>query len=161
MKTVLLILGVAAVLSASDFSVEPDPDNVVASRLVGEWVAHVGLSNRLWSSDKRASTDTLVFRSDPSVASQVPEQYGEFFGGKQVYQAGYMGSGEQEHPFLLITFHGNPHVVVFRERGGDPFGDAESFNLFIARARNESDDLLFVGGDFNNQPFKSYEHKGE
>lgn len=40
---------------------------------------------------------------------------------------------------------------------GDPFGNGESFNVMLAVAKDKQDDLLFVGGDFNNQPFSAFE----
>jgi hypothetical protein len=43
-----------------------------------------------------------------------------------------------------------------RERNGDPHGDGESFNVMLARGKEEQQDLLFVGGDSNNQPFSAY-----
>jgi hypothetical protein len=61
------------------------------------------------------------------------------------------------HAFILIEMKGNPHVVYFRERDGDPLGDAESFNVMLAVAKDKPSDLLFIGGDFNNQPFTAYE----
>ncbi len=48
---------------------------------------------------------------------------------------------------------GNPHIFYFRERGGDPYGDSESYNVMLAPAKDRENDLLSVGGDFNNQPF--------
>jgi len=62
----------------------------------------------------------------------------------------------REHVFILIEHRGNPHVVWFRERGGDPLRDTESFNVMLAVGRERQNDLLFIGGDFNNQPFSAY-----
>ena len=36
-------------------------------------------------------------------------------------------------------------------------GDAESFNLILAPAKDKANDLLFIGGDFNNEPFVAYQ----
>ena len=44
----------------------------------------------------------------------------------------------------------------FREANGDPRGDAESFNLILAPGKETQNDLLFIGGDFDNQPFAEY-----
>jgi hypothetical protein len=74
-------------------------------------------------------------------------------GKLHVYAMGWMTAREKKHPFFLTALNGNPHVVYFRERGGDPLGDAESFNVMLAVAEDRKDDLLFFGGDFNNQPF--------
>jgi hypothetical protein len=38
-------------------------------------------------------------------------------------------------------------------------GDAESFNVMLAVAKESANDLLFIGGDFNNQPFSAYERQ--
>jgi hypothetical protein len=61
-----------------------------------------------------------------------------------------------EHPFILIEQAGGPYVVYFREAGGDPMGDAESFHLSLVPAKDTQNDALFIGGDFNNQPFAAY-----
>ena len=74
----------------------------------------------------------------------------------EVRLAGYLEMSGAKHPFILTTFQGNPHVFYFRERGGDPYGDSESFNVMLAPAKERKNDLLFVGGDFNNQPFVAY-----
>jgi hypothetical protein len=44
-----------------------------------------------------------------------------------------------------------------REKNGNPMGDGESFNLVIAPAKEKGQDLLFIGGDFNNQAFAAFE----
>jgi hypothetical protein len=61
--------------------------------------------------------------------------------------AGTLRMGDSEHVFLLTVRSGNPTVVWFRERGGDPCGDAESWNVMLVRAEAKPADLLFVGGD--------------
>ncbi len=161
-KLLVCLLGTSMALIAVDgLRVAPDAQNVVSSRLEGEWVKHVDLSARLWGNEQTPSTEPLVFRSDPSVASKVPEQYQAFIGEGQVFMAGTMTKRGTEHPFLLIQLHGNPYVLYFRESDGDPFGDAESFNLVVAPAKATANDLLFIGGDFNNQPFTAYERKSK
>ncbi len=67
-----------------------------------------------------------------------------------------MSRGGRRSPFVLTARSGNPHLVYFRPRGGDPLGDAESFNIALVRARTPAADLLFIGGDFNNQRFVAY-----
>ena len=64
-------------------------------------------------------------------------------------EVGFDGLALNEH-------HGNPYVFYFREKNGDPMGDGESFNLVIAPAKDRMKDMLFIGGDFNNQPFVAF-----
>lgn len=134
--------------------VEPDKENVVASRLEGDWQLDTAVTKHLTERDVKAGR-TFSFKSDPSVAAKMPKLPVD----KRVYMAGIMtvkDGKSREHLFILIENQGNPHVVWFRERGGDPLGDTESFNVMLAVARDRQNDLLFIGGDFNNQPFSAY-----
>jgi hypothetical protein len=136
--------------------VQAEKENVVASKLEGAWQANADLWPRL--AGKGAPDKAIIsFKSDPKVAAKIPLRYLPFFEGKPVYMSGIMRRDTNEHLFILSTLNGNPHVIYFRPRGGDPLGDAESFNLFIAVAAETANDLLFLGGDFNNQPFYPFE----
>jgi hypothetical protein len=141
--------------------VQPDEENVVASRLEGEWRPEVALTERLTGGEQQnrgeSPSGTLSFRSEPSVATTIPAKYEEFLGKNRVYMAGMMTLGENEYPFVLIQNRGNPHIVYFRDRDGDPLGDAESFNVILAPAKDTRNDLLFTGGDFNSGPFRALE----
>ena len=132
--------------------VKADKDNVVASKLEGTWEPDVEVTARLGANSK----GRLSFRSDVNITAKIPAKYDAFLKGKQIYMAGVMTLIQKEHPFLVIEHKGNPQVVYFRERNGDPLGDAESFNVSVIVAKDTKDDLLFVGGDFNNQPFSAY-----
>jgi len=110
---------------------------------------------------------SFEFSIDADVAGKIPAKYDKFLKGKTIYLAGTMkvqrrrGGAAKGHPFVLITHKGNPHVVYFRPRGGDPMGDAESFNVALAVAKDKAKDLLLIGGDFNNQPFSAYERAAD
>jgi hypothetical protein len=137
----------------AELQVEPDKDNVVSSRLEGRWNVNASISTQLG----RNRGGAIEFRQDNSIVANVPQKYNQFLDAKTIYMAGILTMRETEHPFLLISHKGNPHIVYFRERNGDPLGDAESFNVMLAVAKDTQNDLLFIGGDFNNQPFTAYE----
>ncbi|WP_299626712.1 hypothetical protein [uncultured Tenacibaculum sp.] len=119
-------------------------ENIVASAIDGTWKS------------KKRSQEITVYK-DTSILNLIPKKYYKFLYKKAIYHAGYITLGnkdeKQQYPFLLIELNGNPHLVFFRKRNNEPYCDAESFNLFIARGEKKSEDKLFVGGDFNNQPF--------
>ena len=163
-----LVFAAAAVWAG--FRVDADKENVVASRLEGKWKLNVPLTQRLTGrkiSENEAKGRRFEFASEPSIAALIPDKYNKFLKGKQVFMAGKMkrrfGASEkpEERPFLLIQHRGNPHVVYFRPKGDDPMGDGESFNVMLAVAKDRINDLLFVGGDFNNQPFSAFERELE
>ena len=154
MRLATLAFAVALVSSNASWAelrVQADKENVVASRLEGEWTQDAELTQRLGGGDRGGR----IFKNDPAVAAKVPARYDAFFKGKQVYTAGMMTLKGKDHPFVLIEHKGNPHIVYFREANGDPLGDAESFNVMLAPGKDKQDDLLFIGGDFNNQPFSA------
>jgi len=138
---------------SADLKVEPDKDNVVSSRLEGGWEVNSIISTQLG----RNRGGAIEFRSNSSIVAKVPQKYEEFLQDRTIYMAGIFTMRGNEYPFLLIQHKGNPHIVYFRNKNGDSFGDAESFNVMLAPAKETANDLLFIGGDFNNQPFTAYE----
>ncbi|MBN1418787.1 MAG: hypothetical protein JXP34_08415 [Planctomycetes bacterium] len=171
MRTGMLVTMVALLPGAGDsqtaeggLRVSPDKENVVASRLEGDWQLDAALNKRLTGSEGprrggEANPAAIAFKSDPSVTAKIPAKYEEALSQKRIYMAGiltFRRGGPKEHVFILIEHRGNPHIIWFRERDGDPLGDAESFNVMLAAAKERRNDLLFIGGDFNNQPFDAY-----
>lgn len=144
------------------FQVKPNKENIIAGRLVGKWKLEATLTTRL--SGKSVATGVkavrpwVLFQNARYVVEEIPAKYEEFLGDKQIYQAGIMMlPKDKKYPFILIELNGNPHIVYFRERGGNRYGDAESFNLMFAAAKNPNKDMLFIGGDFSGEPFTAYE----
>lgn len=143
--------------------VTKDKENVVAGRLAGKWKMHLSLTQRLTGSANPAGSESPVgsmsFAIDDSIAGKIPAMYAEFFMDKTIYMAGTMNYRGKDYPFILIEHKGNPHIAYFRERNGVPMGDAESFNVMLTVAKDTKNDLLFIGGDFNNQPFTAFERE--
>ena len=107
-------------------------------------------------SKRRKGPASIAFESKPEVCAQIPERFADKLSAGRVYLAGTVRFGKRAAPFILTTLRGNPHVVYFRPRGDDPLGDAESFNLSVVPGETPAQDLLFLGGDFNNQRFSAY-----
>ena len=132
--------------------------NVVASRLAGSWKLEPALTERL--TGRATAADAIVVVADSEVEKKVPQKFLDAAKKEgftlEVRMAGYIEMRGAKFPFILSAIHGNPHLFYFRERAGDPFGDSESFNLALVPAKERSNDLLFIGGDFNNQPFRAY-----
>ena len=150
LSTVLLLLITVLGYSQNDavLKLTETKENVVASAIDGSW------------KPKDAEREfTIEFTKNVDVLKMLSKKYYKDFTAYKIYHAGYMKINEKgkttTHPFLLTSIDGNPHLVFFRERDGNPIGDAESFILFIARTKDG--DRLFTGGDFNNESFVEYE----
>ena len=119
-------------------------ENVIAGALDGSW--------------KSTETENVIsFQKDTEVLKIIPTKFNEFLETKIIYHAGYlMFNDDKKLAFVLIENAGNPHILYFREKGNDPLGDAESFNLFIATKETKNEDKLYIGGDSNNQAFEEF-----
>ena len=53
----------------------------------------------------------------------------------------------QVFPYWLTNYHGNPFFALF---------GYDYLNVMMARAENKIEDMLFIGGDFNNQGFTAW-----
>lgn len=138
--------------------VQPDPENVVANSILGVWRSDAPLNQRLGGA---VGAQRLEFRSDASVLAKVPAKIATKLEDLRIFLAGTMVMGTAEHAFLVTSLRGNPTVVWFRPRGNDPMGDAESWNVMLARAEVAQADMLFVGGDSNNQSFRAFVRDGK
>lgn len=152
------IIHLCHAVSEAQIKVEPDKENVVASRIEGDWQSHAKLTEQLTGNPKARPTK-FSFKSDESVVAKIPEKYATFFVSQKlkVYFAGFVMIDGKSSPFVLTQIRGNPYVFFWLERNGDPYGNGESFNVVIVPAKDQQNDLLFVGGDFNNQPFSAFE----
>ncbi len=150
--TLLFLIHLPSALDA-EIMVQKDKDNVVSSRLEGSWDVNSTISTRLG----RNKGGEISFRSDTCIVADIPQKYEDFLKEYTIYMAGIFTMRGTEHPFLLIQHKGNPHIVYFQNLNGNPFGNIESFNVMLAPAKETANDLLFIGGDFNNQPFTAYE----
>lgn len=150
--TTLALTATAAPGQTAGLAVEPDEENVVARGLVGAWELDGELTGRLGG----RGPATLAFESRPEVAATVPARYAAALEGARIYMAGHLTAEDTRFPFLLVMLHGQLNVVFFEARDGEPMGDAESFIVALASAREPLDDLLLVGGDFAREPFAAY-----
>lgn len=163
MKIAGFILAAAVVLAAfaawAGVEVKQDKKNIVAARLEGKWSREEDLTKRL--NESGFSSDKIEFKLDPTVAAKIPAKHEEFFKKRRVFAAGTMKVDDKEFPFVLIALGGNPHIIYFRESGGDPMGDTESFYVMLATATDIAKDLLFIGTDMPSGAFAAFERAQE
>ncbi len=168
----IIVLALAAGTVHAQFVKVPARDteqNVTATILQGVWEVDHDLNQSLGLGGSSPASLSFSF-AEGAVPDEVLEARNRDLAaaGKAltvpIYAMGMLvierNGTPHSFPFILSTIHGNPHVVYFRERNGDPFGDSESFIVMGIRTSEEDgpgpNDRLFIGGDFNNEPLRAY-----
>jgi hypothetical protein len=121
-------------------TVVPAAENVVGSRLAGEWEPDPDLARRLGAN----AAARLTIAADPAVARQIPPAYQPMFAGKRIYLAGRLTVAEATYPFLLVEHLGNPLMVYFLPAGPEVCANEEAATVVLVPAADRKDDLLVV-----------------
>ncbi len=153
----LLCLLPLATPFAPQARVQPSTNHVIAPRLAGVWEADVELRERLGAS---AWLERLEFVPDERVLATIPASLLEPLANERIYQAGTVTMVERgktsSYAYLLVTYEGNPMVILPRSREGGALDDLESGLLNVVPGKSAAQDLLFLGGDFANKPFRAF-----
>jgi hypothetical protein len=137
--------------------VQPSKNHVIAPRLAGVWEADPALREQLGAS---ARTERVEFVPDERVLATIPAALLEPLANERIFQAGtltMLESGKTvSYPYLLVAHEGNPLVVLARSSAGGALDDLESSLLSVVPGKSAAQDLLFLGGDFANEPFRPF-----
>ena len=141
-------------------------DNVLANGLVGTWVLDKDLSTRLLKPEKLTVTDReLRFTEDSSVVSHQDFSFIE----KEIGCVGLSGNlvvrytenGKEieiKSPFVVaVTKEGTPAIWFYERPGKD--NDVNAALSMLAKGQTDASDILFIGGDYNNQAMTAYVRK--
>ena len=151
----------------------PNVENVVASELFGEWIADNELSKRLGGSSDHAGQGPIVFRKNDQAEQRMinylakivakiredkskPETLDFLKAFQDVYLAGEVEFQNKKQDFALLSIFGTPRLLIY-----DRKDDLESENVMLARDETGDNDLLFLGGDYNNQSFGAFKRVPE
>lgn len=95
-----------AAQGGNGLDVRSDPENVVASSLIGEWRLDAALQQRLGG--PRGFGERLVFCADAAVLAKVPQQLAERLRDWPIFVAGTMTRGDEENASAAATRSGTP-----------------------------------------------------
>jgi hypothetical protein len=169
-KQLTLFIALAAVsaicfaMQPTRFKVETSEENIVASRLEGDWQLHVPLTERLGHPAIKSGEAFFSFKSDQSIVQSIPAKYEDDLKNTTIYMAGIMTfRGEdypqgEDYPFILIESSGNLTLVSFAERHGEPMLHDWSAVVMLAAATHEANDLLFIDGP-GDERFAAFERR--
>ena len=175
---VLLASALAVDLPGWRANLIDDPQNVIASELVGTWEYSKPLSESLGGAAPFLASESVTFRKVKAAEQRIVNHLDEIVRAislkvvynqqeqekarvlSTIYLAGEVEfQGKQRNlvwDFALVSHHGNPCIVYY-----DRQQDLESTIVMLARDLKGDNDLLFIGGDFNNQSFCAYKRKAQ
>jgi hypothetical protein len=140
----------------------PTTVNVVGTQLAGDWTINLDLTNQLWPYYLGwVEVTGISFTNNQEIGDIVPKDEWDswmndlllFLSGEMTFKLGNTTDPEPvSYPFVLSSLSRNPHLIYWE----DDMTDTKSFNLMLARADDRNNDLLFIGGDFNNQAFTAW-----
>ena len=139
-------------------SISPNKDNMIASRLEGNWTFNGELSARLAPDGKTSEVPggemILTYSNDPSVLEKIPEDNCLFLenSGLSVFLAGtlqffHIEFGVMSHTYVLTSMEGVPVIIYWQ-------GDNAVTNFIqMGPAGLPQNDLLFIGEGDSDMPF--------
>lgn len=145
-------------VSGQKLKVVHEPENIVAIRLEGTWEFAPELTKKLQGS---RGARLRSFKLDPNVLknAKLRPEVEQLLSKEPIYAAGHLTENNEaeKYPFVLTCRKGMPYVFYFLPVGGDPFGNPESFYVFVAAGRDRKSDLLWVGGDTPDEAFSAFQ----
>ena len=135
---------------------DPEFKNLVGAHIAGTWTMQSEVTAMLAGPGGGQLGKSMTFKEDASVEKKLAGEAAEFIKKQGVFMSGIMTKSDGDFPFVLTQVAGSPYVFWFRERKGNPMGDSESFFVSIAVGGSKEKDLLFIGGDNDNQAFSAY-----
>lgn len=141
-------------------------DNVVANGLLGKWIFDQALSDRLAQKAIIGKVPSVTFTEDKSVT----KLFDGLLDVDCVYLAGHLKAEktndpekELSSPFVLSISRGNP-TLWYDERGykgGGNIRDLHPAIVMLAKGTTDAADILFMGGDHNNQPMYAFSRSND
>ena len=145
------------VAQAEELTVQYEQDNVVSSRLAGDWVVDQTMLERfvfdmedIEPSMKDEAAFMLSFRSQPDALAQISDELAAEISQTQspIYMAGTIKLRQEEDNwegvFVLSETFGNPHILIeVTDAEGDRTDD--NLNIMLVPSFEQSGDILFIG----------------
>ena len=155
--TVIAAVGVlAGSVFALQFSDAATKENLLLSRLEGQWLINVDISQRLEPGRPILPPKTVEFVKSDKVLEQL-RLLSPRFKSATIVMAGTMKMNGEAHQFVIETEQGNSHLVILHPERGDPIGTIVTAFICMAPARDTMKDLLFLGGDSPRESSAAYD----
>jgi hypothetical protein len=165
-STVLALGLLAAVASAAAVAVQtlaaqPDPANIVATRIVGQWTLDATLTRRLDPNPREGVPTKLKFEENLNMLAALQAAQPRFV-NRQIFSAGIVTvEGTKTYPYILSNDHGNMSLVYFNGPESAVTSSSVVHTVSIAySAADPKSDVLFLGSENLRQSSLAYVHEG-
>jgi hypothetical protein len=137
-------------LAIAEPNLWPDSARVLQQRLEGTWQPDESLTKRL-TGTPGSKIVKFVIKVDNSVLAQIPESRKKDFPAPP-YIAGSTilsskGKPDVTRAFVVFDQGGSHIMTLLSDREGEPYGQADSGRIVLIHAKDQKDDILFLGGD--------------
>lgn len=160
----ITVIAAVGVLAGSVFALQfGDPatkENLLLSRLEGQWTVNVDISGRLEPGRPQLPPKMVEFVKSDKVLDQLREASPRFK-SEAVVMGGTMKLNGESHPFVIESERGNSHLVILTPQRGDPIGTIVTAFICMAPARDTMKDLLFLGGNNPRESAAAYDRTGK
>ena len=154
-----------ASLAQAACSVSQAKENVLVTRLEGNWTFHEDFSNRLSPDGMKSEVPVgemiVSYTNDSTVLDDIPEDNCMFLerNGMEIYLAGtlqflHVEFGVMSHTFVLSSSDGVPVIVYWQGV------NAVTNFIQVAPAGLPANDLLFLGEGSADKPYSVLERVG-
>jgi hypothetical protein len=161
--TILIALLLLTGLCSAKPRVIDNPDNIMSTRLAGDWIYDQAISDSLGA---ESEPHELVFRLDNNAIDKIPARFDHFLESQEIYAVGYAeiphSHREIAHSiFFLVERHGTPALLLFYNHNNEEYGDATSAYIHLISGSHPNRDMLFLGGDVAGDAFLGFRRKAE
>lgn len=156
-----LAFGLLTSICAAKPKIIDNPDNIISTRIAGDWVFDEQISDALGTESEPHELD---FRLDSQAIHKIPARFEHFLESQKIYAAGYAEIPHSHRKiahsiFLLIERHGTPALLLFYDRDDAKYADATSAYLHLISGIHPEKDMLFLGGDIAGDAFLGFRRK--
>lgn len=150
------LAALTTVAFALDMVLKSDPENVVATRIAGTWKVESTLSKRLDPDNASKAPATLTFTNNPGVLAGLQADSARF-NNRTIFASGIVNVDGTTHTYILSNRSGNMYLTWYTAIEENATSSPVEKTVNIAVARDQTKDVLVLGGPSMREPSAAYE----
>lgn len=137
-------------------------DNIIVQRLEGSWTVDVPITKQLEPRPDALMPRSVQFRKDDTVLAKLQGLYPRFkLLGESLYMSGTATMNGVDHWFVIHGEGGNNKLVLFTPTREGGAGEPHPVLINLIVSRDQTKDLLFLGGVTARESATAYDRTGK